>query len=409
MNVSLGKNILNDLDLDLDSSSSSTFTPDNTDTIDNTKHGNNERLGNLYDFSKSCNKPIDVNDPDVPPFKNFRITYANGGDDTPQVIRVHKTMTLNFLQRVVKIFGDYHLDMKKIEVTYPVRRSGDSVDEFKVKFVADEEVLKESLDTMFSYAEPDAHLIVRDISKRASKARTKKPSEKLFKIFRDLKTVNKKAYEVLMEDEDTIDSYLSKVRTINIMLGSSEAINMLSPAYFLCPFPTCKGNKPLLLRSFNNLSSVEDHLLKHDISDTHRAPATTLLKRYQCLQKTDFLRDNYDLSIAEASAKLDVLGYQGSDTHSKNLGSLFMPAANMEFRGKHLHTKREVLLKIINHEEEPLQGIPDLPSNPFAASKRKSSDTDFVVHKSPSRAASATKVSKTVSRGIIFDDSGDEI
>ena len=114
---------------------------------------------------------MDTTHPDIPRFKNFRVTYANGGDETPDIIRVCKDDTANFFQQVVKVFSEFHLDMWKIEITYPVRRKDIGVELLKVKFVADQELLAQSLETMYTYAEPDSHLIVRDILKRPSKAR----------------------------------------------------------------------------------------------------------------------------------------------------------------------------------------------------------------------------------------------
>ena len=73
---------------------------------------------------------------------------------------------------------------------------------------------------MYTYAEPDAHLIVRDIQKRKSKAREKKPIEKLFQVYKNIGTVDKKAYEILMSEENIIDSYLEKSKMIKIVLGS---------------------------------------------------------------------------------------------------------------------------------------------------------------------------------------------
>ena len=204
-------------------------------------------------------------------------------------------------------------------------------------------------------------------------ANEKKPIEKLFQVYKNIGTVDKKAYEILMSEENIIDSYLEKSKMIKIVLGSEGAINLLSPAHFLCPFTNCdKRDKPILLWSFNNMSSVEDHLLGHDINDSE-GPAGVLLKRYQCLSKTDFLLENASLSVAEASDKLDLLGYEGKCTHSNKLGTLRRPAVSDKFRGKHLHTKLDILMKIINHEDDPLQGVPDKPKNPFEAAKRKRS------------------------------------
>ena len=242
-------------------------------------------------------------------------------------------------------------------------------------------------------------LIVRDIQKRKPKARGKKPIEKLFQVYKNIGTVDKKAYEILMSEENIIDSYLEKSKMIKIVLGSEGAINLLSPAHFLCPFTNCdKRDKPILLRSFNNMSSVEDHLLGHDIYDSE-GPAGVLLKPYQCLSKTDFLQENASLSAAKASDKLDVLGYEGKCTHSNKLGTLRLPTVSDSFCGKHLHTKLNILMKIINHEDDPLQGVPDKPKNPFEAAKRKRSfiaEAEEVTERQNVKVLKIIEVPKTV-------------
>ena len=237
MNVSMGKSLLNDPNLENQELSRIATTSGTTTAVSTST--DSQRLGDRYDFSKTSQKPINSNDASVPTFKNFRISYHNGGEDTPATIRMYKGNTGVFMQRVVKVFAEYRLDVKKIEITYPVRRQGGSVDELKVKYSEDEEVMRDSLDTMFTYAETDAHLIVRDVQKRVSKARAKKPIEKLFQVYKDIGTVDKKAYEILMSEEGIIDSFVDKSRMMKIVLGSEDAINFLSPAYFLCPLRNC--------------------------------------------------------------------------------------------------------------------------------------------------------------------------
>ena len=390
MNVSMGKSLLNDPDLENQELSRIATTSGTTTAVSTST--DSQRLGDRYDFSKTSQKPINSNDASVPTFKNFRISYHNGGEDTPATIRMYKGNTGVFMQRVVKVFAEYRLDVKKIEITYPVRRQGGSVDELKVKYSEDEEVMRDSLDTMFTYAETDAHLIVRDVQKRVSKARAKKPIEKLFQVYKDIGTVDKKAYEILMSEEGIIDSFVDKSRMMKIVLGSEDAINFLSPAYFLCPLRNCDKCTPILLRSFNNLASVEDHFLQHDVNDQD-GPAEVLLKRYKCLLKTDFLVKNRSLSVAEASAKLDEIGFENKSTHSKNFGSLRLPTLSDTFRGKHLHTQHSILMKIINHDDNPLLGVPDRPKNPFEAAKRKKG---FIAEADEMTEKESAKVQKTV-------------
>ena len=343
-----------------------------------------ERLGNRFDLTQASRQSLDTDNPKVPMFKNFRVTYENGGDETPEIIRVHKNDTTTLLQRVVAKFYEFKLDMKKIEITYPVRTQNSTStggETWKVKWIPDEVELKESLNALYVYAEPDSHLIIRDIVKRPSKARSSKPSEKLYKEYKEIKTVSRQSYEILMEDEDIIDKYFEKVRIVQIMLNSTDSINLLSPSHFVCPLVDCKGKKTILLRSFNNLSSIEDHLLKHDVKDTDNQAAKTLLNRYQCLNKTDFIHKTRQLSIAEASVKLDNTQYEGGDTDSRKLGQLFLPTLQSEFRGKHYHTKHSILQRILNHEETPLAGVPVRKANSFFAKrnntqKRPNTDTE---------------------------------
>ena len=47
----------------------------------------------------------------------------------------------------VSVFSEYRLDVKKIEITYPVRREGGEVDELKVKYSEDDNIMRDSLDT----------------------------------------------------------------------------------------------------------------------------------------------------------------------------------------------------------------------------------------------------------------------
>ena len=63
---------------------------------------------------------------------------------------MHRGST-DFLTNAVSVFSEYHLDLKKIEVTYPVRRQGGEVDELKVKYSEDDNIMRDSLDTLYTY------------------------------------------------------------------------------------------------------------------------------------------------------------------------------------------------------------------------------------------------------------------
>ena len=52
-------------------------------------------------------------DASVPKFKNFRISYHNSGDDTQG--------NTEFLNRIVAVFSEYHLDIKQDKYTMDPR------------------------------------------------------------------------------------------------------------------------------------------------------------------------------------------------------------------------------------------------------------------------------------------------
>lgn len=114
---------------------------------------------------------------------------------------------------------------------------------------------------------------------------------------------------------------------IRILFKSEDCVNFLSPAAFLCPLSDCKGKPPIWLRSFNNISSVEDHFINHKTKDSISTFASVLIARYQFLTRGNFMEDNSRLTITEAPEKLY------NDT--------FLPNASMRFRGKH-HYVREI-------------------------------------------------------------------
>ena len=136
MNVSLGKNLLLEDDeaalstteVSHNSSASPPLPPNENTPSSSNSDGREHRLGNILDLSQTTSSTMDATHPDVPRFKNFRVTYANGGDETPEIIRVCKDDTASFFQQVQKLYSEFHLDLRKIEITYPVRRKEDGVE-----------------------------------------------------------------------------------------------------------------------------------------------------------------------------------------------------------------------------------------------------------------------------------------
>ena len=59
---------------------------------------------------------------------------------------MHRDST-DFLTNAVSVFSD----IKKIDVMYPVRRQGGEVDELKVKYSEDDNIMRDSLDTLYTY------------------------------------------------------------------------------------------------------------------------------------------------------------------------------------------------------------------------------------------------------------------
>ena len=108
-------------------------------------------------------------------------------------------------------------------------------------------------------------------------------------------TVSKKTYKLFDKDLNIVETFLAKKDMFRVLLGASEAENLLSPGHFVCPINQCKKLKKL--KNFNSMSLLRTHLVEHKIKKD--ATAEVLVNRYFFMTEYDWWEQNSHLSLEE--------------------------------------------------------------------------------------------------------------
>ena len=161
------------------------------------------------------------------------------------------------------------------------------------------------------------------------------------------------AYEILKENMRVIEAFLHKLRLIRVMLGASDCINFLNPAYFLCHVGT--WNKIVKLKHFNNVQLLLDHLIMHKVAK--EKSSIVVLRRYAYLMDNNWF-ENFSTSFTteELISKVNAATYKGESLPIGHTG-LFLVKKHMTFRGKYLFMNDVRLNKILDHDESALFGL----------------------------------------------------
>ena len=120
--------------------------------------------------------------------------------------------------------------------------------------------------------------------------------EKVFLDFKKMDTMNRKSYDILVENPGVAKIFIKRRRLIQLTMGSEDSVNLLSPSMFKCHVRGCEKN--VALKSFNNMSTVRNHLISHTHGNGDQIDESCciMIRRLKYLEDSTFLRDNAERS-----------------------------------------------------------------------------------------------------------------
>lgn len=139
--------------------------------------------------------------------------------------------------------------MKRLKIVYPSKRVDGSPEFFTLTY---DNGVKESFKIFYCQVEEMSEICVSVEMKQP--ARLKRPIETKGDKIRKLGIVNRKYYEVLVAYPEIAETYIKKLKYIQLVMGTGKrGNNFLSPAYYICHLKSCL--RIITLKSLGNMSS----------------------------------------------------------------------------------------------------------------------------------------------------------
>ena len=161
------------------------------------------------------------------------------------------------LENYRKIFEDICLKCNgvcvadQVKIHYPVRNGDGSA---TIRTIVKDAFLADSLKTFYVECEPHSKIVVE---LPTSTHRAARANEVLYNYITTTNfTVDVRFYEFLEEYPDYCESYLTKRKYLNLIIGR-ECLNWINPAYFVCHLMECK--ELFKIGSFGNILKVISH------------------------------------------------------------------------------------------------------------------------------------------------------
>ena len=180
-----------------------------------------------------------------------------------------------------RVASRFDIKENNLVLTYYVNLPCGRKVKYEIVKLQDINEMKRSLEMFYVQTEDMAEVAVSEV--RGLK-RKKRPVEELFDRFKKHHVIDRKLYKDFIS-QDIARKYLQSLSLIRVVLGSVKCMNFLNPGYYFCHVPGCPRPE-VLLRSFNNLKSIDDHWKYHeDLNKCHDASAVVLRLRYDYLHK----------------------------------------------------------------------------------------------------------------------------
>ena len=181
--------------------------------------------------------------------KVFRVKRKQGVQNI-SIVRIYK----NQLEDVITILSQ-KLDIPRgdrirVSFTYPLRNKNGDPEHITVN--AWEPCLTDALELFYCQTESHALLEVDVSSKRPKRPPRKSETDK--KAMQAHGTIDKKMYQMLIDNPNIAEALLLKRKYIAKLLGDKDAVNLLNPTRYLCHVQGC--DIILHLKSYSNLSSI---------------------------------------------------------------------------------------------------------------------------------------------------------
>ena len=247
--------IENDLDESIENEVRTCSAQENADA--GAEDSQMERCGGGRYYLSNTTREYDNNIQRQPDYKNFFVKQKGKEKEEVSTIRVAKIEIGGFLDKMASMFL---IDKNSIVFTYPVKMTNGS--EMSVKVQRSENLL-EALENFYCQTEQLSMLEVSVVNVVKKPPRKIKKSEGNFKLFCRQHSATRRAYEILCQNLLFVDVFISRLSFTRVLLDDVEAVNLLNPAYFLCPVKTCK--QLMKLKSFNHMQLVTGHLIQHKL------------------------------------------------------------------------------------------------------------------------------------------------
>ena len=324
-------------------------TEQSTDT--NTRH--HGTADDPYDYRNVTASSSFPSLDDSPEFKMFflDVVLKDGKVSRTFPTRIAKRESAKIYEKISKLAL---MEMGAFEVVYEVLRHSGKRETQKLHFNPDAEIMAEGCELLFCQVRSESHLTVQRVSKVCvrKKSRKSKHIEKTCTEFKKcLGTKNRKAYQLLAEDQDIIEKYLEKLTFIRVLLSDLTCNNWLSPAHFYCPLKTCQ-RKEITMNSFNSLHNLQKHLVNHDLQKNKMC--SVLIDRMKFMSRNDWFSSNIDkgmdwmIQALEEKPDLALSAYEITTVHLGN-----------NFKGSSKCLDPVILQEFLNNNFESLKKIKD--------------------------------------------------
>ena len=161
-------------------------------------------------------------------------------------------------------------------------------------------------------------------------------------------TVSKQTYRLFDGHLDVLEKFLEKRKEICILVGQSDAVNLLHPGKFLCPIDGCRAL--VNLKFTNNYEFIHRHLEAHK----SEKGSELLIDRLKYIESSEWVREN---KYADTTTLIDHVN-NVNNLQIENVTFFCLPATGPRFKGKHFLMDVKIIEKLMDGDQIALDTLP---------------------------------------------------